>query len=522
MRSTGSNYAGFLGYQYDSSATVSNCWSSGTVWGTGGTVGSFVGYHRSGTIATNCAVAASANGGRAFNGGNVDQAGATLTDYAVAQRSARWPKVKPRWRSATPISTAAELASITNGDIYGLTADIDLGGAAWTPLFQSSGFTGEFYGRNYCISNFTVNATTQYAGLFGQISGGRVEGVRAFGTVRSTSGYVGGFAGKIGSYSHVKGCSFVGEVESSSTRVGGFVGGVSEYPTIHRCCAVGSVKKTGSTSSGYVGGFVGELGGGPVADSYARGTVNADGSGYTGGFAGNIGGNARVFTTYCSAPVTTTSTYYVGAFGGYVYSDNIVTNSHYEAGNGNRLARGQYNSSAAYVGIDSVASADMTKKTSFPAFDFKETWLIEDEEGSATYPYLKCLYEFTIDSFERWARLRAGLTGNPKPEDVVNGIPLAARYIFDIYSMDAVLTEAGDPVMRVEFDENGEPYVQFAEHVYGTADEVTLEVLATPDVTDWDDPEVIPVDLDEGRAKPAYLNGVPPAMFFKWRMTIAE
>ena len=74
--------------------------------------------------------------------------------------------------------------------------------------------------------------------------------------------------------------------------------------------------------------------------------------------------------------------------------------------------------------------------------------------------------------------------------------------------------------MRVEFDENGEPYVQFAEHVYGTADEVTLEVLATPDVTDWDDPEVIPVDLDEGRAKPACLGGVPPAMFFKWRITV--
>ncbi|MBQ9430110.1 MAG: hypothetical protein IJU44_01015, partial [Kiritimatiellae bacterium] len=517
VRSTGANYASFIGYLYDSSATVSGCWSSGTVWGTGGTVGSFVGYHRSGTV-EDCAVAASANGGRAFNGGNVDQAGVTLTDYEVKQRSAGWPKVEPRWRSATPISTAAELASITNGGIYRLTADIDLGGATWTPLFQSSGFTGEFYGRNYCISNFTVNTTAQYAGLFGQIAGGRVEGVQAFGTVKSTSGYVGGFAGKIGSYSHVKGCSFVGEVESSSTRVGGFVGGVGDWPTIHRCCAVGSVKKTGSTNSGYVGGFVGELGGGPVADSYARGAVNADGSGYAGGFAGSIGSNARIFTTYCSAPVTTGSSYYVGAFGGYVNGDRIVTNSYHHAVDA-RQARGQNGSSVAYLGIAPVATADMTAQASFPAFDFGETWMNETDDG-ATQPYLKVFYDYAIDSFERWAKYKAGLSGNANPLEVVNGIPLIVRYVFDISALDSVLTENNEPVMRVEFDENGEPYVQFAQHVYGDESEVTLEVLATPDITDWSDPEVIPVDLDVGIAKPDVSSGVPPAMFFRWRLEV--
>jgi hypothetical protein len=155
------------------------------------------------------------------------------------------------------------------------------------------------------------------------------------------------------------------------------------------------VKKTGSTSYGYVGGFVGDLGGGPVADSYARGTVDADGSGYAGGFAGQINSNARVFTTYCSAPVTTGSSYYVGAFGGYVNGDRIVTNSYHHAVDA-RLARGQNGSSAAYVGIMPVATADMTKRASFPAFDFTETWLIDEGESM---PYLKCFESYEIDSF---------------------------------------------------------------------------------------------------------------------------
>ena len=88
--------------------------------------------------------------------------------------------------------------------------------------------------------------------------------------------------------------------------------------------------------------------------------------------------------------------------------------------------------------------------------------------------------------------------------------------------MDSLLTENNEPVFRVEFDESGNPYVQFAEHVYGDESEVTLEVLATPDVTDWTNPEIIPVDLDDGIAKPACLGGVPPAMFFKWRVNVVR
>jgi hypothetical protein len=277
------------------------------------------------------------------------------------------------------------------------------------------------------------------------------------------------------------------------------------------------VAKTGSGNS-YVGGFVGQHEGGFVVDSYANVSVDAGGAGYVGGFMG-YGYGGSVSKTYCSGSVvSTTPNNYVGAFVGNMYSGS-VTNSYYDSGATTQLAAGKNGSAAvAYPGIDPIGAGGMKSAASFPAFDFEETWNIDE---GATMPYLRCFYVFEINSFNEWVADR-NLPAGSTPDVVVNGIPLGARYVFGIDRMDAVLTDGNEPVFRVEFDENGEPYVQFAEHVYGTADEVTLEVLATPDVTDWDDPEVIPVDLDEGRAKPAYLNGVPPAMFFKWRMTIAD
>lgn len=198
VKSTGNDFGGFIGYLGVVGATNANCWASGAVWGTGSNCGSFLGnwYYSRGTV-EDCAVSASANGARQFCGSS-----AALTDYQVSQRSAGWPKVAKRSSSTAlvRITNAEQLFAVTNNlsTNYVLAADIDLGGAAWTPIGNSStGFTGEFYGRNHVISNFVVNSSATCAGLFGNIAGGRVDGVQAFGTVTSTSSEVGGFAGRI-------------------------------------------------------------------------------------------------------------------------------------------------------------------------------------------------------------------------------------------------------------------------------------------------------------------------------------
>ena len=86
-----------------------------------------------------------------------------------------------------PITTADELRAVKAGDStvsYILMADIDLGGAEWTPIGKPSGFNddsgsgfrGMFDGNGHTIKNFTVssfstNAGIWYAGFFGPRTG---------------------------------------------------------------------------------------------------------------------------------------------------------------------------------------------------------------------------------------------------------------------------------------------------------------------------------------------------------------
>ena len=57
VRSAASYYGGFVGRLAYDDATISGCWCSGAVWGTGGDIGSFIGHHVRGTN-VNCAVSA--------------------------------------------------------------------------------------------------------------------------------------------------------------------------------------------------------------------------------------------------------------------------------------------------------------------------------------------------------------------------------------------------------------------------------------------------------------------------------
>ena len=243
VRSSASNYGGFIGNIGElssSTATLSDCWCSGAVWGMGGEIGAFVGYYKSGTI-QNCSVYPYATGLLYFCGNNVNVVGGTLSATDVEARSkdkdgTPWPKVRSRAESATPIATAKELIAIADitkktpeaiaaslAGCYVLVADIDLDGNTIVPIGNAvTPFTSEFYGQGHQISNFevetadwdeallnlnnsnyTVDNAHQFAGLFGNIQGGRVNGVQAEGSVSRTKGPdsdnvgVGGFAGYI-------------------------------------------------------------------------------------------------------------------------------------------------------------------------------------------------------------------------------------------------------------------------------------------------------------------------------------
>ena len=192
------------------------------------------------------------------------------------------------------ISTAEELAAINNAlsGMYVLTADIDLGGAEWTPIgaFMPSGegeaqeipdaslaFTGTFDGNGHTISNFVISQPESWAvGLFGcasnaSIGNFTVENARVDGAtmVAAVVGYAhdtfvfdvtlnnatvtghpsdlggeGMFAGIVGAgmESDIVDCSATADIIIPDAQANaGIVGGGLEATRVVNCTASGSV-----------------------------------------------------------------------------------------------------------------------------------------------------------------------------------------------------------------------------------------------------------------------------------------
>ena len=523
VRSSGSNYGGFVGRLNHASATIANCWCSGAVWGTGGTIGAFIGNKSDGTI-QNCSIYAYGAGPRPFCGSG-GASGGSLTASQIDALSADWPAVKQHVDGATPISTAEELFAVTNNlaGIYVLKNDIDLGGATISPIGNyTTAFSGEFYGKNHKIKNFVVNNADRYAGLFGQISGGRVSGVVAEGTVvgaPTVSGYtyvgVGGFAGRIESKSLVDGCSFQGAVTNMTTyNAGGFVGMTDGEPVILRSCVLDATVANPSGQSD-TGGFIGYHRGGYIMDCYAIADVS--GRNYLGGFTGD-GGNGKITTSYCSSTVTTTGSDYIGAFSGSAGSGN-VTKSYYDSGKISFLAVNK----AAYTGITPLTSSEMLHAEEFPDLDFVATWAIKEGE---TTPYL-LTFIVRKTGYDAWLE-QWNLPEGSDPLEVVNGVPLAARYLFGIVPMNRVTDIDGKGMLGIEFNASGAPCLTFPSLKVANDVNSVLTVVATPDLDDWviapgkTWPREYEVDLTQGLCLPDLGTPPPPKMFFRWRMRIAE
>ena len=112
-----------------------------------------------------------------------------------------------------------------------------------------------------------------------------------------------------------------------------------------------------------------------------------------------------------------------------------------------------------------------------------------------------------------------GLPPDTAPETVTNGIPVLARYVFDI-DPDIGPGDLAEPLIDVTLDADGTPSVKLPEQK--NAEGVTVTVLATEDISDWSQANLIEMiyDPSDGTWKPA--DGIfRPAMFFKWRIETA-
>ena len=184
-----------------------------------------------------------------------------------------------------------------------LTTNIDLGGAAWTPIGNFSAnisniYTGTFDGAGYTISNLKVdNSSADYQGFVGYLeSGGAIQNLTLdencsvtgsdnvggicgdnYGTIKncynsaSVSGsrmYVGGICGS-STYGAITNCGNGGAVTSSSDYVGGVSGYNHKNSTIKNCYNTGTV----SSSYDYVGGICG-LNRSTIESCYNTGSVS--------------------------------------------------------------------------------------------------------------------------------------------------------------------------------------------------------------------------------------------------------
>ena len=195
---------------------------------------------------------------------------------------------------------------------YMLEQDIDLGGAAHTPIGGNSApdaFTGKFDGNFFRVQNFNVSNVNS-AGLFGEVTGGRIENLGVsqadiVGKRNSNQMYAGGIVG------HTSGISILKNVYvTDTTKVEGRTG---RYGGI-----VGSAGSTSSSSTDHT----------VIDGAYSRAVIGRDAPGNTGDFAGggivgHSGNTTDISNSYSAA--TNDDTDKTAAYFLYIITPNTTT-----------------------------------------------------------------------------------------------------------------------------------------------------------------------------------------------------
>lgn len=222
-----------------------------------------------------------------------------------------------------------------------LTADIDLGGEAWTPFEPSSGYVTEAYagtfdGANHTIKGLSVNSTSSKgAGLFGTVCGATIKNLRVEGNVSaSNSVFVGGIVGRTQTSATIDSCSFAGTVTSTKKNgaagTAGIVGRVSAGTlAVTNCANLSDV-----TGSGSAAGILGYAGNTKVTieNCYNSGAIS--GQNYASGICsigtGKNGKTGKIGNCYNVGTITGTSdgAYYAGISANF---QGAISNSYYAA-----------------------------------------------------------------------------------------------------------------------------------------------------------------------------------------------
>lgn len=216
-----------------------------------------------------------------------------------------------------------------------LTADIDLNNMEWVPIGGGDGyattyFGGSFDGAGYSITGLSVNATFNFAGLFGYINdpAAVVKNLSVGGAVTSTSTNVGGIAGALAKGT-ILNCSFSGSVtniKASSGYAGGIVGyfnnsSAANNPTVRGCV------NNGAVSGPYAGGIAGYGKYGAILECYNTGDIS--GKTRAGGIAGQMQNNFNCSYCYSVGALSGSST--AAEITDFLYASATLSHCGYQA-----------------------------------------------------------------------------------------------------------------------------------------------------------------------------------------------
>ena len=248
-----------------------------------------------------------------------------------------------------------------------LTANIDLGNEAWTPIGKMTNtysdyvaFGGVFDGDGHTISGLKIDNSAQYQALFGYVKGGKIRNLTVAGSVTTSSssgyaagivaygspvtlenctnlatvdasqkGYAAGIVASAGAGSTITGCTNEGKISGAGDYVGGILATGTGTTVISRCINSGEIISTGKPGSyNYsVGGIAGSLSSSTVELCGNTGTVTSTLK-RTAGIVGSFGGTM----TKCFNSGTITGIYALGGIVGSISAANASVTDCYNTG----------------------------------------------------------------------------------------------------------------------------------------------------------------------------------------------
>jgi len=292
-----------------------------------------------------------------------------------------------------------------NDGYYILNTNIDLGGKTFDASVINRRFEGNFNGQGHTVSNFIIQCSNDYVGLFSVLDGGIIESLDVSFFDINGAFFVGGVCGQNDGGS-IRNCNSDGNVNGTQY-VGGLTGH-NNYGSIKNCSSkviitgldytggfcgrnyMGDIRENKSdsivTGGDFTGGFLGSNYKGILDENSSAGTVS--GSRYVGGFLGHTG-YGTVNNSYSESSVAGVD--YIGGFCGrfyygdvsYCYSSGNVSGTEYIGGFTGSEEDATFSSCYWNINLAGITNsaggvgktdAEMQLQTTYENWDFTTKW----------------------------------------------------------------------------------------------------------------------------------------------------